>query len=266
MSEPVIIETLELGGLPVARLDRRRTAALLIELARSRRGDRPWIGTSVNGQVISDAARDESLREAMLYADVISCDGQPLVMMARRLTGLALPERVATTDLFHDIARACEERPASMFFLGATEEENRKAVENVQRDYPHLRIAGRLHGFHDHAEWVRHVRRINEIGPDILWLSLGVPREQQFYMRFAHVLTGVGLIKTSGGLFNFLSGSAPRAPRWMQDAGLEWAHRMARDPGRLARRYLTSNPVAAMLLLTRSKRGQTARTLSAGQP
>ena len=265
MSDPITIETLELGGLPVARLDRQRTAALLIDLALTRRGDRPWIGTSVNGQVISDTARDQSLREAMLYADVISCDGQPLVLMARRLTGLTLPERVATTDLFHDVADACRDRPATMFFLGATEDENRRAVDNVREAYPHLKIAGRLHGFHDHAEWVRHVRQINEIGPDILWLSLGVPREQQFYMRFAHVLTGVGLIKTSGGLFNFLSGSAPRAPLWMQDACLEWAYRMARDPGRLAKRYLTSNPVAAMLLLTRSKRGRTARILNAGQ-
>lgn len=264
MFEPITIDTLELGGLPVARLDRQRTAELLIELAHTRRGDRPWIGTSVNGQVISDAARDASLREAMLYADVISCDGQPLVMLARRLTGLALPERVATTDLFHDVARACRNRPTTMFFLGATEDENRRAVDNVRQAYPHVQVAGRLHGFHDHAAWVGHVRQINEIAPDILWLSLGVPREQQFYMRFAHVLTGVGLIKTSGGLFNFLSGTAPRAPRWMQDAGLEWAYRMARDPGRLARRYLTSNPVAAMLLLTRSKRGQTARVLSAG--
>src|SRR5690606_464083 len=153
-------------------------------------------------------------------------------------------------------------RPATMFFLGASEEENRQAVENVQRAYPHIQVAGRLNGFHGHADWVRHVRRINEIGPDILWLALGVPREQQFYMRFAHVLPGVGLIKTSGGLFNFLSGSAPRAPQWMQDAGLEWAFRMSRDPRRLARRYLTSNPAAAMLLLTRSKRGQSVRVLA----
>jgi exopolysaccharide biosynthesis WecB/TagA/CpsF family protein len=250
-------ETIEVGGLPVARLDRAGTTRLLVDLAtKFRRGDRPWIATSVNGQVLSNAARDRDLREAMLFADVISADGQPLVLASRQVTGFALPERVATSDLFHDIALAARECPLTMYMLGASAAENARAVANVRAAYPHLRIIGHMHGYHSHAGWIRRVAEINALGPDLLWVALGVPREQQFYMRFAHAMPNVGLIKTSGGLFNFLSASARRAPQWLQDSGFEWAFRLQQEPRRLLLRYLTTNPHAAMLMLTRRKPGR----------
>jgi N-acetylglucosaminyldiphosphoundecaprenol N-acetyl-beta-D-mannosaminyltransferase len=268
-SRPVVVprdyprfETIEVGGLPVARLDLAETADLLIALATDyRRRDRPWIGTSVNGQVISEAARKRSLSEAMQFADVISCDGQPLVLASERLVGVALPERVATTDLFHDLAEAARHRPVSMYFLGGSVAENARAVQNVRQAYPHLRIVGQSHGYGNHAQTIRLVREIDRLRPDILWLGLGVPREHEFYMRFAHAMPNVGLIKTCGGLLNFLSASAQRAPRWMQDRGLEWVYRMGRDPRRLMVRYLTTSPHAAMLMLTRSKRGTSTSQL-----
>lgn len=256
------IETVSMGGLPVALLDRHKTAALLIALAtRYRRRDRPWIATSVNGQVLSEAARHADLREAMLYADLISCDGQPLVMASPMLAGARLPERVATTDLFHDVARQARLRPCSMYFLGASAAENARAMARVRLLYPHLRILGAAHGYRDHSGWIRQVREIDRLGPDIVWLALGVPREQEFYMRFAHAMPNVGLIKTSGGLFNFLSASAPRAPQWMQDRGLEWIFRMAQEPQRLMLRYLTTSPHAALLMLTRRTRQLDQRRL-----
>ena len=60
---------------------------------------------------------------------------------------------------------------------------------------------------------------INALAPDYLWVALGVPYEQAFVEEFTPRLSNVGVIKTSGGLFNFLSGSRARAPRWMQNAG-----------------------------------------------
>ena len=71
-------------------------------------------------------------------------------------------------------------------------------------------------------------------------------------MRNRHRLHGVGLIKTAGGLFDVLSGEKTRAPSWMRRVGLEWAYRMYLEPRRLARRYLTTNPQALYLLLTRT--------------
>lgn len=259
--DAVEFETLTLAGLPVARLTRATSAEMLLTLAKRRRG-RPYVSTSVNGQVLADAARDAKLREAITAADIINCDGQPIVTASRFVTNAPLPERVATTDLFHDVAEAARARPISMFFLGAAEEQNRLAVENSLKRHPHLNVVGRRHGFHDEAGWAALVREIDALEPDLLWVSLGVPREQDFYTRYADAMPNVGAIKTSGGLFDFLSGHASRAPGWMQACGIEWAYRMGREPRRLAMRYLTTNPVAAMLLLTRSERAPQARALA----
>jgi exopolysaccharide biosynthesis WecB/TagA/CpsF family protein len=81
---------------------------------------------------------------------------------------------------------------------------------------------------------------------------MGAPAEQRFCLRNRASLSQVGIIKTSGGLFDFVSGKNSRAPGWMQAVGLEWAYRMALEPRRLAYRYLTTNPHALYLLLTAS--------------
>jgi exopolysaccharide biosynthesis WecB/TagA/CpsF family protein len=91
-------------------------------------------------------------------------------------------------------------------------------------------------------------------------VALGVPYEQAFVEEFTPRLFNVGVIKTSGGLFNFLSGSRPRAPRWMQNAGLEWAWRIWLEPRRLFWRYLTTNPRALYLLFNKSRSAVPDRT------
>ena len=100
------------------------------------------------------------------------------------------------------------------------------------------------------------IDEINNLAPDYLWVALGVPSEQAFVAEFAPLLSNVGIIKTAGGLFNFLSGSRRRAPKWMQDAGLEWAWRIWLEPRRLFWRYLTTNPRALYLLLNQSSRSR----------
>ena len=107
------------------------------------------------------------------------------------------------------------------------------------------------------------VDEINALAPDYLWVALGVPYEQAFVEEFTPRLSNVGVIKTSGGLFNFLSGSRARAPQWMQTAGLEWAWRIWLEPRRLFWRYLTTNPRALYLLFNKSRssgRHQTPRS------
>ena len=242
-----------LGDLPIALLDRAATADLMIAAAQSPvRRDRPLIMTSANGEVISRCRSDTTVAALFAYADLISADGQPLVLASRWLGGPALPERVATTDLFHDVAQRAERPGISFYLFGATEEENRKACEQARTRFPRLNIVGRSHGYLDDAKIERRVAEIDALAPDILWVALGVPREQEFCLRFAGRLRHVRVIKTSGGLFNFLSGSRARAPEWMQRIGLEWAFRVAQEPRRLFARYALTSP-HAIYLLARSR-------------
>src|SRR5262249_54851505 len=108
------------------------------------------------------------------------------------------------------------------------------------------------HGYLDADAMDRRVAEIDDAAPDILWVALGVPREQQFCARFAQRLRNVGVVKTSGGLLNFLSGTRARAPAWMQRSGLEWAFRLVQEPRRLFWRYAVTSP-HAIYLLARSR-------------
>lgn len=244
-------ETIEIAGVPFANLSRAETASLLIRLATSRGKSSPWIATSANGQVLSACNVNPAVMRQLKQAHLISCDGQPIVTVSNALSRNGLKERVATTDLIHDICELANEVDFTIFILGATEAENNAAVGNLRHTYPKLNIVGNSHGYHSEQQWPQVVRQINELAPDILIVSLGVPNEQEFYERFAVQLTSVGVIKTAGGLLNFLSGSMPRAPKWLQNAGFEWAFRLAIEPKRLFLRYLYTNPHALYLMLSR---------------
>jgi exopolysaccharide biosynthesis WecB/TagA/CpsF family protein len=247
------VSSVLVGGMPIAVIDRDQSARLMVDLALTRRGSGspPPVITSANGHVISICARDPSIRSLFLAADLIHADGMPLVFASRLRGRVPLPERVATTDLFHDVARIAEEAGASCYLLGGTHDVIEAAVANVRAMYPRLAIAGFRHGYwRGEDEEAQVIADVNAARPDILWIGMGAPRELTFSMRNRQRLINVGLIKTSGGLFDFLSGRIRRAPVWMQEAGLEWLHRLALEPRRLFLRYLTTNPHALYVLLT----------------
>jgi N-acetylglucosaminyldiphosphoundecaprenol N-acetyl-beta-D-mannosaminyltransferase len=246
-----------IGGLPIALIDRAESAKIMVDAALSRRGRAlpPLIVASANGQVLSMCASDPYIRDLFLAADLIHADGMPLVLASRLLHKHPVPERVCTTDLFHDVSAVAQKRAARVFLLGGTDAVMAEAARRARALYPDLNIVGQSGGyFHrpDGEECV--IDAINAAQPDILFLGLGVPREQEFALRNRDRLTSVGLIKTSGGLFDFLSGAKARAPVWMRNVGLEWAYRTYLEPRRLSGRYLATNPHAVFLLLTRTAR------------
>jgi exopolysaccharide biosynthesis WecB/TagA/CpsF family protein len=244
------VEKVKVGGIAIARLDLDATADLMIRLAQSPRGaERPLNLTSANGEVIARCRSNAAFAKLIDRADLVSADGQPLVFASKLFGRAALPERVATTDLYDRVAARAERTGASFYLLGASEEVNRRTYEITRQKYPHLRIAGRSHGYLAGAALEAKIDEINALGPDILWLAMGVPTEQLFVERWSPRLCNVGLIKTAGGLFDFYSGAKPRAPKSVQALGLEWAYRILIEPRRLFWRYAVTNPVAIVQLV-----------------
>lgn len=244
------IEEITVGGARVARLDLEETARLMIEAARRpARENGPLYLTSVNGEVLARRRASREFAELVDRADLVSADGQPLVFASRLLGERALPERVATTDLYPLVAKMAERAGVTFYLYGATEEINLAAYEETKRRFPGLRIVGRSHGYLRGEELERKIEEIDALAPDIVWLALGVPREQEFAVEWRDRLRNVKVIKTSGGLFDFIAGAKRRAPAWMQKAGLEWAYRLRLEPRRLFLRYATTNPIALLLLL-----------------
>lgn len=244
-----------LGGLPITRATMDSAADGFIAHALRMRGknERPLYSTSANGQVLALCVRNPAFMKLMLQADQIHADGMPMVHYSKLLCDLPLPERVATTDLVHAVASRAEDAGSSFYFLGGSEEVNSEAVAKMKALYPRLRFAGRRNGYFKPEQEDEILADIREKRPDVLWIGLGFPAEQQFVSRNLDKLRGVGVIKTSGGLFDFLSGKNPRAPMWMQRRGLEWAYRMYNEPRRLTLRYMLTNPVAVYALLRYSR-------------
>ncbi len=244
------IERVKVGGIGIARLDLDGTADLMIEIVRDRQhGTRPLNFTSANGEVIAHCRSKPEFAKLIDGADLVSADGQPLVFASKLFARAPLPERVATTDLYDRVAARAERSGVSFYLFGATDEVNRKVFELTRRKYPALNIAGRSHGFLRGNALEEKLDEINDVAPDILWLAMGVPIEQEFVDRWSSRLNNVGLIKTAGGLFDFYSGTKPRAPELMQALGLEWAYRIFVEPRRLFWRYIRTNPVAMMQLV-----------------
>ena len=245
-----------IDDINVETLTLEETADAFVAYCRSQhraRADRPLLSTSVNGQVLSLCDADAEVAAKFAAFDSVSVDGQPLVMMSRLLARSAFPERVATTDLFPLVARRAAAERLSFYILGGSARANARAVAAAHRDFPGLNFVGSRDGYFRRDEEAGVTAVIAALKPDILWVSLGAPLEQDFCLRNASALRGVGIVKTSGGLVDFIAGDKPRAPAWMQKIGLEWAFRLAKEPRRLFLRYALTNP-HAMLVMMRAMR------------
>ncbi len=246
------LRTLPIGGLPVVATTRRELAELLAQDHASGRAAKspPRVLTSANGNVLSLCARDPVLRALVTSADVIDADGMSLVVGSRLLSDEPLPERIATTDFFHDAAEVGVREGLRFFLLGATAEVNATALERVREMHPGLHVEGR-NGYFGPDEEEAVIDEIRAARPDVVWIGLGVPREQAFALKLRERLDGSGVtwIKTCGGLFDFLSGRNARAPQIMQDFALEWLWRTALEPKRLFARYAVTNIHAIWLMM-----------------
>lgn len=236
------------GGIPVDILDRHQWVDLLLRDRQAKADGGPTkVVTTANGQVVSLFAVDKAYREAVLAADHIAADGMSVVHASRR-TSTSLPERVSTTDWFHDAARAAVEHGLKFYMLGATEEVNQRAVARAQALHPGLQVVGSRNGYFKDADIEQIAADIAASKADILWLAIGNPRQAIVAQEFKRLLPELTWVRTCGGLFDFLAGERPRAPLILQNMGLEWAWRVAMEPRRLLWRYLSTNVHSSYLM------------------
>ena len=194
-----------------------------------------------NVHSIVTAGQDPEFRAAIARADLATPDGAPIAWMMRRL-GEPTQQRVSGPDLMHDYCAAAAARGEAIYLYGSTSQTLATLVELLPKRYPGLRIAGSWSPpFRSStpAEDSADVERINRSGAGTVWVSLGCPKQERWMTahrdRIQAVMIGVG------AAFDFHAGTLARAPPWMRRYGLEWLHRLASEPRRLARRYVVTN-------------------------
>jgi N-acetylglucosaminyldiphosphoundecaprenol N-acetyl-beta-D-mannosaminyltransferase len=198
----------------------------------------PHYVVTPNVDFLVQARSDEELHRILCEADLVLCDGQPLVWASRWL-GNPLPGRVAGSDLAPRLVAQAAQRGHRIFLLGATPEANERAAQRLRAQHPDLQLVGWYSPpFRplDEMENEEIVCRIRAAEPDILVVGFGCPKQEKWIARHYRAL-GVPVCLGLGGTIDFLAGRVSRAPHWMRRAGLEWTYRMMLEPRRLARRY-----------------------------
>lgn len=201
----------------------------------------------VNVDKIVKAAKDKELREIINNCDLINVDGTPVVW-ASRLLGKPLKERVTGVDLFENLMAHAVKKSWRVFLLGAKEEVVRGIAQLFSQRYPQLKLAGYRNGYWTPEEEVDVVRQIKQARPDLLFVAISSPKKEQFLGRYQAEMK-VPFAMGVGGTFDVMVGLTKRAPRWMQNAGLEWLYRFLQEPRRMFRRYFIEDMYFFWLLL-----------------
>jgi N-acetylglucosaminyldiphosphoundecaprenol N-acetyl-beta-D-mannosaminyltransferase len=184
------------------------------------------------------ARRDVELQRILLEADLVLCDGTPLLWASRWL-GNPLPERAAGSDVVPLLIRAAAEKGHRIFLLGAGPNVAAEAADRLQKQHPTLAIAGHYSPpFHDllDMDFAEIARQVKAARPDILFVSFGCPKQEKWIAMHYHLL-GVPVLLGVGATLDFIAGRIKRAPAIMQRTGTECIYRLAQEPRRLARRY-----------------------------
>lgn len=239
------IEILGVGVDPVTVDD------LHAEIRRLVNGGRGGLILNVNAHCLNLCYQDPTLRDFLNHADMVFCDGAG-VMLAARILGAHIPERITYADWMWQLAAFAEAEGLSLYFLGGRPEFASLTAERLKERFPRLRIVGIQHGFFNRdvnsSDNEAVVQEINALGPDILVVGFGMPLQEYWLMENRRRID-VGVALTGGAVFGYVSGKLQRGPRLLTDNGFEWLSRLLLEPRRLWRRYLLGNPLFLVRVL-----------------
>jgi N-acetylglucosaminyldiphosphoundecaprenol N-acetyl-beta-D-mannosaminyltransferase len=228
-------------GVPLALTDYERTLDWMDATVEAE--GRAYVCVAATHTVMQ-AREDPELRDAVLGATMTLPDGQPLVW-ALGVLGHRLTSRVYGPEL---MAQACERSASTgrtMYLYGGRDQGTLVQLAlNLRTRYPGVRIVGGYAPpFHELSDEERALvaADINDSGADIVWVGIGVPKQEKWMAQMRDLLDAPVLIGV-GAAFDFHADRIPQAPRWLQEIGLEWAYRLYQEPRRLWKRYLRYNP------------------------
>ncbi|WP_145177334.1 WecB/TagA/CpsF family glycosyltransferase [Rubripirellula lacrimiformis] len=245
-------------GINVSAIDYEAAVAKIIS-AGQRRQSMSVTALAVHGVMtgVSDANHKYRLNQF----DLVCPDGQPVRWALNHLHGCELPDRVYGPELTLRLCQAAAECNVPIFLFGATTEMLDQFADRLCEKYPGLVIAGRQASrFRTLTPDERDelAESINASGAGLCFVGLGCPRQEVFTYEMRDRLS-MPLVAV-GAAFAFHAGMLEQAPPWMQRNGLEWFFRLTREPGRLWKRYSTTNPAFATLAILQKLGLYSART------
>jgi N-acetylglucosaminyldiphosphoundecaprenol N-acetyl-beta-D-mannosaminyltransferase len=238
----------------------RRSAEEVVEIVAARLRSRADRGLAIGSVNLDHLNHFQQLGTADGDVEwLLVADGMPIAWRGRALTAQPWP-RVTGADLLPKVLELAEATGHRVGFLGGSVETHQRLAAHVAHRYPRLMVCGMwapaASVVEQHAADLAADIRAAQI--QILVVCLGKPRQELWVDRYG-TATGARVFLPCGGAIDFMAGTTRRAPEWMQRAGLEWFHRLAHEPRRLARRYLVEGPMA----LARATRAELVKPTTA---
>jgi len=202
----------------------------------------------VNAGKIVAMQDDAQLMQSVNEADLINADGQAVVW-ASKILGKPLKERVAGIDLMSNLVELAHKKEYKIFFLGAKEEVVKKVVQTYTAQYTENIIAGYRNGYFSTEDEKDIANEIAASGAQILFVAISSPTKENFLYTHKETLSKVFFVMGVGGSFDVVAGLVKRAPKWMQNLGLEWLYRLLQEPQRMWKRYLLGNTKFVLLVI-----------------
>jgi exopolysaccharide biosynthesis WecB/TagA/CpsF family protein len=231
-------ERIELLGTPVDNATMPEAVGAIKDRLN---GSEPTQVCFVNADCINVTYRNAEYRQVLADADFVFADGIGM-KIAGKVLGKSVRDNVNGTDLFPRLCMALANSGARIFLLGGRTGVADGVGRWITAHFPGLHVCGTRDGYFQAHQEPAVIQQIAESKADILLVAFGAPRQDQWihdHLKEIGCKVAIGV----GGLFDFVSGRIPRAPRWMRTCGLEWLFRLSREPRRLAKRYLIGNPV-----------------------
>lgn len=188
---------------------------------------------TANAEIIMMAQDLPAYRALLQQTDLILADGAGTVWAGRKL-GYQVPERVAGFDLFLHLLEYGATHGTTFFLFGAAPGIAEAAKKKAEELYPGVKIVGTRNGYFNKEDEPAIIQQINDSGADVLFAALGAPK-QEFWLQEHRDELKPALRVGLGGSFDVLAGKMERAPKWMQEASLEWLFRLYKQPSRLGR-------------------------------
>jgi N-acetylglucosaminyldiphosphoundecaprenol N-acetyl-beta-D-mannosaminyltransferase len=230
-------------GVPIHLLTMSETESRIVAAMRD---GRPTQHVALNVAKFVNLRRDAELQSDVFGADLVSVDGMGILLGAR-LLGIGVPERVTGVDLMEALLARCAQEGFRPYLLGARPEVLDRALKELSRRHPSLRVAGSRHGYFSDAEETAVVDAICAVKPDCLFVGMPTPQKERFMAKH-HATLGVPFVMGVGGGIDILAGHVRRAPTFWQRCGMEWLYRTLQEPKRMWRRYLVTNVAFARIL------------------
>jgi N-acetylglucosaminyldiphosphoundecaprenol N-acetyl-beta-D-mannosaminyltransferase len=210
------------------------------------------VGYGVNAHVLNLTYHHPEFLKALRQADLLYADGASLIL-ASRLLGKHLPEKLTTTDVWPNLCEVAVQKGYRFFLLGGEPGLAERAASQAQETYQGLHIAGTQHGYFDFGD--EHIiAEINAVRPDVLWVGMGDPRQVLWTAKWRQQLK-VRLILTCGGMFKIVAGELDRLSPTLRQNGFEWAYRLWQEPATW-RRYLVGLPLFGARVLDQALKNE----------